>query len=363
MVAPGADNSALIQNTDRAEPYTLKARVEIPDPEHCLRALVDHLREDGTDVEEGGNGFRVMTSVVSGTMFCDGNCVVVEASMADVEQLYFIKLWLQSHFVEIAGDAPVKIAWSENCLGLTVPPGFSILTVTNTQSITPRVRRITFSTTDMARFEKQDAIHLRIMVNFDDFLTQRKSQGPDPDVVPVWRRYTVRAVDPSSNHVMIDFFLHDTDGPGVNWAKSAQPGDKVGISSLSGCGFKPADWYLIAGDETSLPAIGRLVEDLPTHAEATAIIIVSNPDEGQQLKSPANLDIKWIYRDCCDDIQAKFLTAIQRVAYPSDDRKKLIWAGCDVQTARKIRQYVRDKHGFSKEEQAVFGYWHAAGNL
>lgn len=362
MVAPSADDRALAQNADRAEAYTLKARVEIPEPEHCLRSLVDHLREDGMDVEEGDDGFRVTTSVVSGTMSCDGNCVVVEASMADVEQLYFIKLWLQSHFVEIAGDAPIKIDWSENCLGLTVPPGFSILTVTNTQYITPRVRRITFRTTDMARFEKQDAIHLRIMVNFDDFLTQRKSQGSDTEFVPVWRRYTVRAVDPAANRVMIDFFLHDTDGPGANWAKSAQPGDKVGISSLSGCGFKPADWYLIAGDETSLPAIGRLVEDLPPHVEATAIIIVSNPDEGQPLKSQANLNIEWIYRDSCVDIQRQFLTAIQRVAYPRDDRKKLIWAGCDVQTARKIRHYLRETHAVRKEEEAVFGYWHAASS-
>ncbi|TWD50678.1 NADPH-dependent ferric siderophore reductase [Agrobacterium vitis] len=359
MSPPIADHvEALAQPVNEADLNTLKARVEIPDPQHCLRALADHLREDGMNVEESENGFQVTTPAVCGSMYREGNCIMVDARIADVEQLYFIKFWLQAHFHEIAGSASVKIDWSENCRGLTVPPGFSILTVTDTCSITPRVRRITFSTTDIARFQKPDAVHLRIMVNFKDFLNQSKAQGVDDDFVPIWRRYTVRAIDVSSNSITIDFFLHDTDGPGANWAKSAQVGDRVGISSLSGGGFKPADWYLMAGDETSLPAIGRVVETLPAHVEATAIVVVANADEIQHFESPANVRIEWIYRDSCGDISSAMLTALRRIDYPVDGRKKLVWAGCDVHTARKIRHYLRESHALSKDEEAVFGYWH-----
>jgi NADPH-dependent ferric siderophore reductase len=339
-----------------AGPLTLLARVEIPDPEHCLRYLSDHLREDGLHVEEESNGFKVTTPLVSGLMYREDNCIVVEASVPDVESLYFIKFWLQEHFSEVAGSTPIKIEWSDNCIGLTVPPGFSILTVVSAHYITPRVRRITFSTTDIARFQKPDAIHLKIMINFDAFLA--RGQKHDHDFVPVWRRYTVRTVEPSTNLISIDFFLHDTKGPGANWANSAQPGDMVGISSLSGCGFKPADWYLIAGDETSLPAIGRMVETLPAHVEATVIIMVANADEIQRLHSPANLRIEWLYRNSCADIQAEFLKAIQSVDYPSDARKKFIWSGCEVQTAQKLRRYLQNAHHFNTEEWAILGYWH-----
>ncbi|MBB4952075.1 NADPH-dependent ferric siderophore reductase [Agrobacterium vitis] len=351
--------NALARDFKEAEPYTLRARVEIPDPEHCLRYLSDHLREDGMDVEEDGNGFRVTTPLVSGVLSCKGNAVLVEASVEDVESLYFIKFWLHEHFSEIAGSTPIKIDWSENCIGLTVPPGFSILTVASARYITPRIRRITFSTTNIAQFQNSDAIHLKIMINFDQFLAQQKGQAHD--FVPVWRRYTVRTIDSASHLIAIDFFLHDTDGPGANWAKSAQSGDMVGIASLSGSGFKTADWYLIAGDETSLPAIGRMVETLHANAEGAIIIVVGNEHETQPLKTPANLRIKWIYRDSCADSQAELLAAIGSVDCPKDDRKKLIWAACDVQTARKIRHYLRETRSFTKEEEAVFGYWHRGG--
>ena len=41
-----------------------------------------------------------------------------------------------------------------------------------------------------------------------------------------------------------------------------------------------ADWHLLAGDESALPAIAAALERLPTAARALAFVEVTGPGEG-----------------------------------------------------------------------------------
>ena len=49
-----------------------------------------------------------------------------------------------------------------------------------------------------------------------------------------------------------------------------KPGDRIGVVGPGGGGLVEAEWYLFAGDETALPAIGRMLEHLPATAKGTA---------------------------------------------------------------------------------------------
>ena len=76
------------------------------------------------------------------------------------------------------------------------------------------------------------------------------------------RNLTIRNLDRPRGRLTIDFFMHAHDGPASGWARRAAPGDVVGFG-----GPRPhwvtdetADWTLLIGDETALPAIGAIAE-------------------------------------------------------------------------------------------------------
>ncbi|CAH1650884.1 Fe(3+)-hydroxamate ABC transporter permease FhuB [Hyphomicrobiales bacterium] len=79
------------------------------------------------------------------------------------------------------------------------------------------------------------------------------------------RVYTIRAIDHARKELAIDVVLHD-DSVGSNWARNAEPGDRAGLLGPGGGDVIPADWYLLCGDETALPAIARIAAELPAGA-------------------------------------------------------------------------------------------------
>jgi hypothetical protein len=252
--------SPLDLSANRALPYALRARVEFRDPENCLRRLCDHMREHGMHVHEDDGVFTVILPDVVGSLSKDGRYVTVEAAAADLEAFYFVKMWLQAEFSELAGHPAPLIEWNEESRNLRFPPSFRTLAVVTVRDITPRMRRITFKGNDLNRFDTLSALHLQLLINLGAVTEQCRRQCDFSDSetlqdAPVWRRYTVRSVDRARGTIDVDFFLHGSSGPGANWARQARPGDLVGVAGPSGGGIAKANWYFLAGDETALPAI------------------------------------------------------------------------------------------------------------
>ena len=81
---------------------------------------------------------------------------------------------------------------------------------------------------------------------------------------PAARDYTPRRYDAAANTLVVDFVLHG-EGPATTWAAQARPGQFLGVGGPRGSFIVPDDfdWYLLAGDETAIPAIGRRLEELP----------------------------------------------------------------------------------------------------
>jgi hypothetical protein len=215
--------SPLDLSANRALPYALRARVEFRDPENCLRRLCDHMREHGMHVHEDDGVFTVILPDVVGSLSKDGRYVTVEAAAADLEAFYFVKMWLQAEFSELAGHPAPLIEWNEESRNLRFPPSFRTLAVVTVRDITPRMRRITFKGNDLNRFDTLSALHLQLLINLGAVTEQCRRQCDFSDSetlqdAPVWRRYTVRSVDRARGTIDVDFFLHGSSGPGANWA-------------------------------------------------------------------------------------------------------------------------------------------------
>ena len=57
-----------------------------------------------------------------------------------------------------------------------------------------------------------------------------------------------------------------------------------------------ADWHLMVGDETALPAISVALEALPANAIGQVFIEVAEPDDEIPLAAPDGVQVNWILR-------------------------------------------------------------------
>ncbi len=121
-------------------------------------------------------------------------------------------------------------------------------------------------------------------------LTENGPRWAADAVRPIVRTYSIRAVRPEQAEVDIEFAIHDHRGPAVDFARQAKIGDKIGISNPGGP--KPmlpaADFYCLAGDPSSLPALAALLENLPQHSAGRAVRVDSTADM-IDLKNPLML--------------------------------------------------------------------------
>lgn len=112
------------------------------------------------------------------------------------------------------------------------------------------------------------------------------------------RHYTIRNYRPAGRELDIDVVIHSDGTPGARWALDAAPGDTVTAFGPRGRNvLQPgADWRLFVGDETALPAILGMIEELPAGAPAHAIIEVADAGE-RQAPASGEAPIQWIVRD------------------------------------------------------------------
>ncbi len=96
---------------------------------------------------------------------------------------------------------------------------------------------------------------------------------------PLIRTVTPRRVDPERLELDLEIVLHGT-GVASQWAEAAEPGYLAAISG-PGRGYtvdRSAPAFLLAGDETAIPAISQLLEVLPVPTPVQVHIEVAHPD-------------------------------------------------------------------------------------
>ncbi len=124
------------------------------------------------------------------------------------------------------------------------------------------------------------------------------------------RTYTVREVlgNGVDTRLVVDFVIHGPDepsGPGGDWGARAEVGQRVvavvpkrGLP-FGGIEFDPAGatQLLVVGDETALPAIARILEDLPADAKGSVFVEVAVSDDIQDLRRLPGMTVTWLPRN------------------------------------------------------------------
>ncbi|GGP81978.1 siderophore-interacting protein [Saccharothrix coeruleofusca] len=173
---------------------------------------------------------------------------------------------------------------------------------------------------------------------------------------PRTRTYTVRRWDAEARELWIDFVVHGDKGVAGPWAAKAQPGDVLRFAGPGG-GYAPdptADWHLMAGDESALPAIAAALEALPDGAPAKVFIEVEGPEEEQAVVSPGAVDLVWLHRAGRPLGQA-VVAAVRELAFPEGDVQVFVHG--EAHMVKQLRGHLRLERGVARERMSISGYW------
>jgi NADPH-dependent ferric siderophore reductase len=232
--------------------------------------------------------------------------------------------------------------------------------------LTPHMVRVVLSGKELDGFTTRGpAEHLK--VNFPPagesnlMLPEWGPEGPilmDGQQRPLNRTYTPRRWDPKERELTVDFLLHG-EGPGSAWAQQAQPGQVVAVSDQPGGAYKvdhEADWYLIGGDEAALPAIGTLLEVLPSSCFAQVFAEVADTAEELELQSPARFSVTWLHHGgVAGGVGRKLEQAVREFQFPEGSGR--VWIGCEAGVMRDIRRHLLTERGMDRAHAHTQGYW------
>lgn len=171
---------------------------------------------------------------------------------------------------------------------------------------------------------------------------------------PLARAYSVRRYNSQSRELDVDFVLHG-HGVAADWARRTRPGDPIHIAGPGKTQSLPTgrDWFLVAGDDTAIPAISRLLEELPHDARGQVLIDVADADHRQELIAPEGIEISWIPRHA--GTRHPLLNAIQGLSWPGGE--PFAWLAGEQAEVQKMRRFLVKERGVPKSDIDFTGYW------
>jgi NADPH-dependent ferric siderophore reductase len=237
-----------------------------------------------------------------------------------------------------------------------------VLTVTAVADVTPSVRRVVLTGTADAVAAAGPTVNL-LVPRVGDAAPRWPAVARDGRIV--WplgahgvslRSYTARRQDPVAGELEIDFVLHG-DGPAAAWATAAAPGALLGVAGAGDLGDRPAGWLLLAGDETSLPAISRILGAAPRTTSGVALLEVAGPQEEQPLPAPAGVEVRWLHRGAIPPGESTLLAdAVAALPRPGGD-DVFAWVAAESGAVRTIRADLRGRWGLGRAQHHAIAYW------
>jgi len=237
-----------------------------------------------------------------------------------------------------------------------------LATVLRTSRPTPHLVRLVLGGDGLAGFAPEHAdSYVKLVLPpsgapyaapFD--VEQVKAVHPE-ELWPCLRTYTVRAWDAASGELTLDVVVHGDEGVAGPWAVAARPGDAVQVLGPGGA-YSPspdADWHLLVGDETALPAIAASLERLPAGATARAFVGVADPAEEQDLVLAPGVELVWVHRAVQPG--TALVAAVLAAELPAGSVHAFVHG--EAGFVRDLRRFLRAERLVPRELLSVSGYW------
>ena len=218
------------------------------------------------------------------------------------------------------------------------------------------------------------------------------------DTRGVLRTYSIRAAFTEDPHLWVDFVAHD-EGVAGPWSASDPVGDEViivgptGGDPREGIEFDPQPRHqrlVIVGDESAVPAMLRIVEDLPPTAQGVVLCEVPSADDELSVQAPAGVNVQWLPRADGQQVgelltPAVLSLVVQEGLAPQGDPEEPVgeivwetpgfsatgeeltvhdptgdtyfWIAGEASMVTGLRRALVRGHGIARSDVAFMGYW------
>lgn len=178
----------------------------------------------------------------------------------------------------------------------------------------------------------------------------------DVDKTPEGRNYSVRYVDPDTRLITCDFVLHER-GVASDWARRTEVGQQVVLSHARGW-YRPESttrWQLLIADLAGLPALARILDDLPAAAVATVLVEVSEPADLDYLPARHGISVVSTVGTGNGHAPSRLAEMVRALRHP--DGRGYCWFAGEAQATREVRKHLRNDHGWVTDQYDIVGYW------
>jgi NADPH-dependent ferric siderophore reductase len=235
------------------------------------------------------------------------------------------------------------------------------------EQLTPRMVRIVVGGDDLSDFGAGE---------FTDHYVKLQLPPPgadygsdfDPDTVratrprelwPKTRTYSVRAWDGRRKQLTLDFVVHGDVGVAGPWAAAAQPGDTLLLTGPGGA-YAPspqADWHLLVGDASVLPAIAASLPRIPDDSPTWVVAEVDGPAEELDLPATrADLRMTWVHRRRgAGEEPGLLLDAVSSLELPAGVGHAFVHG--EASAVRAIRRHLLVDRALDAAMLSASGYW------
>lgn len=233
--------------------------------------------------------------------------------------------------------------------------------VVRTAQLTPHLTRVTVSGEDFDRFRwPGPAGHFKLMLP-EPGAAEVNLPEADPSgtvvfggtAMPTMRTYTASQFRADTKELDIDVVLHG-DGPATAWAQQARPGGRLAVTVPRSAGFTEdptADWVLLAGDASALPAIATIAPSVTK--PLTILLEVGGPAEQLDLGHP----VQWLTADRSGGGAAPtpLEQAVRSFIRPAG--RGQMWVAGEAAVIRRIRAALLAE--LDRDQVVTRAYWRA----
>ena len=169
------------------------------------------------------------------------------------------------------------------------------------------------------------------------------------------RTLTPRAFDLDSSTLDVDIVLHGS-GPAARWASTVVAGAVTAVSG-PGRGYEiaaDATGFVLVGDESAIPAIGQLLEWMPSAIPVEAHVEVASRDAVLPLPARSTVAVHWRVLAEGDPPGETLVAAVESLTLADGWR---LWAAGEAASMQRIRQHLFTERGIPRSLATVRGYW------
>ncbi len=221
------------------------------------------------------------------------------------------------------------------------------------QWLTPHYVRVRLAGDDLAGFSSLGSDdHIRVFFPAAPPATVEELRAAPS------REYTPLAWDAEAGWLDLEFAIHG-DGIASRWAATAEIGAVAGVGGPRGSLVlhgRPDAW-LLAGDETAVPAMRRFAALMDADAHGRIVVEVADAAHELSIAAPSGVTVSFVHRgsDAAGAALARTLDALTTADRPAGD--VFAFVGAEQSIVKPARALLQERWELPTDTFVAKGYW------